>query len=305
MKVSKTLFNNIDQNEDMGIVRALVDSLYHLERILSDMKLSNLYENVYVAKGSIVNSKGETISLEYTFRSASSSSASSALEDYKRIMIKKGLRTWMAYWCTANQKGTVEYQCSLTEVMKWTAGENRESYFSQKEKGEFWSLTRMLEMTKLSRSKVEKRLNKTKEKSFIQWIEQPLVEICGGERPLDGNCPIGLSVRVLMPNIGKKSYAPAFYKISTLGLNPNDIHLAFIIQTRASQMGYGDLFFKWDYLFEIGNLQQTAISNLRTAKSKIRVKMDKLKKERIIEFCDEQDNGLTIHPSNRNIQASI
>lgn len=305
MKCYKTLFNNIDRNEDMGIVRALVDSLYHLERILSDMKPTNLYENVYIAKGSIVNSKGETISLEYTFRAESGPGASSALEDYKSIMIKKGLRTWMAYWCTANQKGSVEYQCSLTEVMKWTSGEGRESYFSQKEKKEFWSLTKMLEMTKLTRSKVEKRSNKVKEKSFIQWIEQPLVEVCGGERPLDGNCPTSLSVRVLMPNIGKKSYAPASYRISTLSLNPNDIYLAFLIQTRASQMGQEDLFFKWDYLFEIGNLQQTAASNLQTAKAKIRLKVDKLKKGKIIAACSEQGNGLTIHPISRNAQASI
>jgi hypothetical protein len=305
MKVSKTLFNNIDKNKDMGIVRALVDSLYHLEKILSDMKLSNLYENVYLAKGSIINSKGETISLEYTFHATSSSNALSALEEYKSIMIKKGLRTWMAYWCTANQKGCLEYKCSLTEVMKWTSGETRESYFSQKEKEEFWSLTKMLEMTKLSRSKVEKRLNKTKEKSFIQWIEQPLIEVCGGERPLDGNCPINLAVRVLMPNIGKKSYVPASYKISTLSMNPNDIYLAFIIQTRASQMGHEDLFFKWDYLFEIGNLQQTAVSNPRTAKSKIRLKMDKLKKVQIVDSCDVQDNGLTIYPKRRCPLASV
>lgn len=46
-----------------------------------------------------------------------------------------------------------------------------------------------------------------------------------------------------MPNIGKKGCAPASYKLSTLSLNPNDIYLAFLIQTRASQMGKENLFF--------------------------------------------------------------
>ena len=41
---------------------------------------------------------------------------------------KKGLRTWMAYWCAANEKGRVEYKCSLTDVMKWVADEDRETY---------------------------------------------------------------------------------------------------------------------------------------------------------------------------------
>ena len=34
----------------------------------------------------------------------------------------------MAYWCSANKKGRVEYKCSLTEVMRWTA-ERRETVF--------------------------------------------------------------------------------------------------------------------------------------------------------------------------------
>lgn len=63
----------------MGIVRAIVDSLYHLEKILSDMKVNNLYENMYEAKGSITNTKGETITLEYSFRASSISDAENAL----------------------------------------------------------------------------------------------------------------------------------------------------------------------------------------------------------------------------------
>lgn len=306
-KLQKTLFTNIDIKEDMGIVRAIVDSLYYLEKILCDMKLNNLYDSMYEAKGSIKNTKGETITLEYSFRASSNDDAQDALEEYKSIMLKKGLRTWMAYWCSANEKGCMEYKCALTEVMKWTADGEREAYFSQKEKEEFWSLTKMLGMTKLSRSKIVKRRGKGKE--FIQWIEQPLVEVFGGERPLDNvdKNPAAVAVRILMPNMGKNSFVPALYKLTTLKLNPNDTYLAFIVQTRASQMQRGErtLFFDWDYLFEIGNLQQTAISNSRMAKAKIRLKMEKLKQGQIIETCEEQLIGMTVQPQKRKKPAPI
>lgn len=306
-KLNKTLFADIDIKEDIGIVRAIVDCLYHLEKILYDMKLNNLYDNIYEAKGSINNSKGEIITLEYTIRASTNDDANVALEEYKNIMLKKGLRIWMAYWCSANEKGRMEYKCSLTEVMKWTADDEREASFSQKEREEFWYFTKMLGMTKLSRSRVVKKRGKGKES--IQWIEQPLVEIFGGERPLenDEKYPAILAVRILMPKMGKNSFVPAVYKISTLKLNPNDIYLAFIVQTRASQMGRGEreLFFDWDYLFEIGNLKQTAMSNSRMAKAKMRLKMDKLKKVSIIEKCNEQPIGMTVFPKKRNKQKTV
>lgn len=299
-KINKTLFKGIDLKEDIGIVRAITDSLYHLEKILNNMECKPLYENMYEAKGSVTNSIGETITLEYTFRASSKEDAKSALEEYKNTMLKKGLRTWMAYWCVANERGRLEYKCTLTEVMKWISDEEREAYFQTKEKEEFWALTKMLGMTKLSRSRIVKRHGKGKGKEAIQWIEQPLVEIFGGERLLENEdkYPEAIAIRVLMPKIGKKGFAPALFKISTMKLNPNDIYLAFIVQLRACQMKRGerDLFFDWDYLFEIGNLKQTAISNSRMAKAKIRNKMDNLKNVQIIDTCDEHLIGMSIQP---------
>ena len=68
--INKTLFKNIDTSEDFGIVRAIADSLYHLEKILCDMRLSSLTTTCMRPKGSITNSIGETITLEYTFRAS-------------------------------------------------------------------------------------------------------------------------------------------------------------------------------------------------------------------------------------------
>lgn len=299
--INKTLFENIDCNEDMGIVLAISDSLYHLGKILNNMEYIPLYENMYIAKGSFNNSIGETITLEYTFRASSENDAKIALQEYKNIMLKKGLRTWMAYWCAANEKGRVEYECKLVDIMKWMADEEREVYFQTKEKDEFWRLTKMLGLSKLSRSKIVKKRKKNDEKEYVQWIEQPLIEIFGGERLLENKdqYPDSIAVRVLMPKMSKKGFAPAFYKTSTLKLNPNDTFLAFILQTRAFKMDRGErkLFFEWDYLFEIGNLKQTAVSNSRMAKAKMRIKMDNLKEKKIIEKCDEDLLGMSIHPS--------
>lgn len=298
--LNKTLFKDVNINEDFGIVRAITDSLYHLENVLKDMKYSQFYENQYIAKGSFTNSKGESISLEYAFRATSDEDAKTALAEYKNTMLKKGLRTWMAYWCAANEKSRFEYTCTLTELMKWTADENRDSYFQTKEKEEFWALTKMLNQTKLSRSRLISRKTKKGEKNCVQWIEQPLVEICGGER-LEENedkYPEALAVRVLMPNLGKKGFVPAIFKIATLKLNPNDIYLAYIIQVRANQMerGQKELFFNWDSLFEIGNLHHTARSNIRMAKAKIRGKMIKLKEGQIIEDSKEDLFGMKMKP---------
>ncbi len=297
-KINKKLFANIDIKKDIGIVRAIADSIYHLGKILREMTHEKLYENMYVAKGNAINSKGETITLEYTFRASTSEDADIAMQEYKNIMLKKGLKTWMAYWCSANEFGMVEYKCQLVDVMKWSADDERESYFSQKEKEEFWALTKMLGMTKLSRSKIVRKQGKGRE--YRQWIEQPLVEIFGGERLLEteDKYPASIAVRVLMPNMGRKSFVPATYNISTAKLNPSEIYLPFIIQTRASQMQRGEkeIFFEWDYLFELGNLQQTAISNSRMAKAKIRQKMEKLKTGNIIEGYEEELIGINVQP---------
>lgn len=305
-KYNRTLFNNVDVNKgSMGIVQALSDSLYHLNKILNGMMLQHLYEHQYTAKGSTENTLGETITLEYEFRASSAKDAQDALEEYKNIMVKKGLRTWMAFWCSANEKGRVEYKCTLTEVMKWTAGEDRDSYFTQKEKEEFWNLTRMLEKTKLSRSKKVKKSGKTGDREFIAWIEQPLVQIVGGYRPAenDEKLPLSIDVRVLMPKMQNNGFAPALYSTSTLKLNPNDFLLAFLSQTRATKRGRGtkDLYHDWEMIFEAGNLQKTATYNPREAKAKARKKMARIQERGIIENWSEDLRGIHVIPKKQKM----
>ncbi len=300
-KSTQSLFENLDSDENFGIVNCISNSLYHLEELLKNIVLNNLHDNFYEAKGSMKNSQGEAISLSYSFQSTSKEEAEKILVEYKTTMKTKGLKVWLSYWLMANKRGRFEYTCPLIEVMKLIADEDRESFFSVKEKEEYWALTKMLEMTKLSRErKIKKRGTGTE---VIQWIEQPLVEILGGEKEMteEDKYPTAVSLRVLAPkmDMDKKGFAPHIYNNNTLLLSPSDVFLAFKLQSRASQRKKGncDIHVDWDFIFEAGNLEKTAISNQRGAKAKARKKMDRLQENKIIEKWDEELMGVCVTPN--------
>lgn len=153
-------------------------------------------------------------------------------------------------------------------------------------------------MSKLSRErKIKKRGTSTE---IIQWVEQPLVEIIGGEKEMtaEDKYPLALAVRVLMPRMDKKGFSPTRYKNNTAALSPSDMLLGFLIQTRAGQMGRGskNLHYDWDFIFEAGNLQTTAQTNHRGAKAKARKKMDRLQKGEVIETWNEELMGVCVTP---------
>ena len=133
----------------------------------------------------------------------------------------------------------------------------------------------------------------------IQWIEQPLLEILGGEKEPEAEIkyPTLISARVLVP-MDEKGFVPAIYKNATILLRPSDVFIAFKIQTRAAQRGYGskNLSFDWDFLFEAGNLQATAITKKAVAKAQTRKKMDRLQQSEIIEKWEENLLGMDITP---------
>lgn len=294
----KTLFRDIDLSDEFGIANCISNSIYHLTELLNTMALNQLYENMYEAKSSVKNSKGEAISLTYTFQASTKEEANVVLKNYQKTMVSKGLKVWMAHWMMANKLGRVEYACPMIEIMKLIADEEREAFFSVKEKEEHWALTKMLSMSKLVREKnVKKRGTKTE---LIQWVEQFLIEIVGGEKEMtsEETYPINVAVRVLMPRIDKKGFSPTTYRNNTTLLSPSDMMLAFMLQTRAGQRGRGskNLYFDWDFIFEAGNLQTTALSNQRGARAKARKKMDRLQESEIIERWDEEFMGVCITP---------
>lgn len=292
------LFNGIDPIEEFGVASCISNSLYYLTELLKNMELSSLYEGIFEAKGSVKNSKGEAISLTYTFPAHTKEDAIVILKDYKSIMATKGLKVWMAHWIMANKLGRVEYSCPMIDIMKIMADAEREAFFSVKEKEEHWSLTKMLEMSKLSRERKIKKRGTNAE--IIQWVEQPFVEIIGGEKEMttEDKYPVAISVRVLMPRMDKKGFSPTRYKNNTITLCSSDLLLAFALQTRAGQMGRGskNLHYDWGFIFEAGNLQTTALSNHRGAKAKARKKMDRLQESKVIENWNEELMGVCVTP---------
>lgn len=292
------LFKDIDLAEEFGIANCISNSLYHLEELLNNMNLIPLYENVYDAKGSVKNSKGESISLNYSFQASSLEEAEKILKEYKTIMINKGLKVWLAHWVMANKQGRVEYTSQMIDIMKLSSDEDRESFFSVKEKEEHWALTKMLNMSKLSRERKTKKRGTGNE--VVQWVEQPLIEILGGEKEMTGEdkYPTLIAVRVLMPKIDKKGFSPNIYKNTTFLLNPSDLFLAFKLQTRANQLERGNrnIHADWDFIFEAGNLQATANTKKAVAKAQARKKMDRLQKNEIIEKWDEELMGVCVTP---------
>ena len=294
---TRSLFNDIDVSEEFGIANCISNSLYHLTGLLKNMVLTQLYENMYEAKSTVKNSKGEAISLTYTFQASANEEANSILKSYQSTMVNKGLKVWMAHWIMANKLGSVEYICPMIEIMKLIAEEDRSAFFSVKEKEEHWALTKMLSMSKLIREKnVKKRGTKTE---VVQWVEQNLVEIVGGEKEgtSEDKYPSNVAVRVLMPRM-ENGFSPITYKNNTTLLSPSDILLAFMLQTRAGQMSKGtkDLHFDWEFIFEAGNLQTTALSNRRGARAKARNKMDRLQQSEIIEKWQEELLGVCVTP---------
>ena len=299
---SKQLFNNASLEDNFGIARGGGDLIYHLLTIVENITVSNLYETLYEAKGSTKNSKNQTINLTYSFHASNEEEAQKSIEEYKRLMLTKCLRVWMAYWLMANICARFEFSCPMIDVMKLMSDADRKSFFSVKEKQEHWAMTKTLSMTKLS---VERTVTKrgTKEK-ITQWVEWPLLEIMGGEKEAEGpeKYPSLISVKVFAPIENKKAFFAALYKNNTLRLPPTDILFAFIIQTRASQMGRGSkaIHFDWEYAFRAGNLEATAKTKQAVAKAQTRKKMDKFKEAKIIRDWEEQLLGIKYNPFSPN-----
>ena len=299
------LFDNVEDDDKLGIARLVTDSMYHLNKLLKEASLENLYDNLWEAKSEIKNSKGEGISLVFSFHASSEEEAGKTFEEYKKTMIGKGLKIWMAHWGLANDQGRTEYSCQMIDVMKMLAVDDRQAHFSVKEKQEHWAITKMLGMTKVLR---EQTVRKKGTNTFItRWMEQPLLEILGGEKEAEtgDRYPELITVRVLAQQADMKGFVPAIYNKETYRLHPADASLAFVIQTRAAQRNRGEteLNFDWKFLFEHGNLEGTAQSNQRTAKAITRKKMDKFQEKEIIEGWDEESSGMRIIPMSQKKKA--
>lgn len=286
-------FTNANIEDSFGMSRQVTDLVSRLKEILEVSQLIKTRDGFFIIEGKIKDSYGNDIILKYELNTYNQDDANKFHKDYKTIMTTKGLKIFMGCWKQANEHYGLSFSCPMIEVMKATASEERTSTFSVKEKQEHWDITKMLAGTRLY---IEKNIQKGKS-NIIQWLEQPLIEILGGEKEKNNSYPniIAINVLKLQPDI---KFFPAIFKNNTLGLHPNDSYLAFYIQNRANQFNKGDswLTIDWQLLYFFSGLQQTSNTNKGLAKTKIRNKMKTLKTKSIIEEWSEYPDGIRVMP---------
>lgn len=288
------LFKAITDPNQFGISIFITKAMYYLVDLFKLLEKTASHSNTWIAKGSTQDSFGLTISLEYEFQASNREDAEKKLEDYKQLMKTKGVKTWMAYWAVANEHPSPEFTCKFTDILKCMSNKNRSTRFESDEKQRCWETTKILKKTVF---KIEKIIRHNKSGDPVtKWIEQPLVEILGGEIEEKEKYPLKVSVKLLASGINSKDFAPANYNKNTLLLNPNDVLLAYMLQTRAAQLRNSEIHPKFDHesLFKLGNVEQTAISNRREARSKIKRKMATYKKIGIIEDYTEEKSVIRV-----------
>lgn len=276
------LFKNMDQEKYFGVTKILLDRAYHLPELLKEATVRHISGNDYEIKASIKQGSG-AIGLEYDFTASSTEEANLIFEDYKNRMQGEAQKVWLAFWKTANEKKLFHYGASLTEIMSKLSDENREFYFSTKEKVNFWLNAKLLSRTKLtiecdvkSRGKKTQRLN----------VPHRMLEITAKLSDIEeNNYPNEMAVSVLDPlNFKEKSNIAASIANSTLKLHPTEIVLALSLQARGAQRkGKDAMIWKEGDLIEQANLSATADKNKSVARARLKAKLENYKDAGIIE----------------------
>lgn len=282
--IASPLFrNHVDKKTDFAMTKPVAERLARLPTLLYTSTFSQLYENFWKLSAKITGRKPDEppIELEYTFLATSPKEAERLAEHYKEALKKGGLKILLAYWKMANNMGKFIYSAPLREIMELTSGSNRSSYYNSEERKRFWSLTRLLEGTKLSIPFLRKKGSKQKGK--IIKAEHRLLEILNRSVEEEDECPIELKVRVIDQNIfEEQTQLATAIANNILALNENDILLGFSLEVRASQRrDFQGAIIDYDFLVEKGNLSSTARSNPRMAKKKGKEKLDRLKNSRV------------------------
>lgn len=296
------LFTDVNANKNFGVSRIEADPLYRLWDLLDNMTAIQIGENDFKARGAVKNSQGLCIVLEYDFKAKNQRDADEIVHKYKKMMLSKGLRTVLAFWKEANLKGRPSFNCYLSEVMNHCV-EGRKSYFNDEERKEFWGTIRALAATKfrlewpakknVRRLPQDRSGNKT---SSLEWIEQPLMQIHGGEKKTDEGCPVRLNCTVLTQKAADAKFFPAIFSNKTLQLHPSDIYFGVVIQTRASQTGGKEITYDWHFTFKIANVEGQAKTNPRAAKNLVRKKLGKFRDSELIENWREDRSSVHITP---------
>ncbi len=282
-EVQEKLYKTIDSSQEFGISRFVADRIYHLPTLLKEPSLKRQEgTNTYIVRAEERDSKGNKIMLEHRFPSKSEEMAEKTAELVIHRLQTVQHRILLAAWQLANQLEQLTYTCELTVLMQHCYPE-RNSYFSTKEKVQFYEDLRSLENTKLVFSqKIKKR---GAAKTVIEDYEIRLLEI-EKKRGTQEKYPSHITLTILNTKAlqnQKMAFVSAAFKHKTLELHSDDTLLAQVIQTRKSQcMGKKFLRFDREYLIKLSGLMKTNESKKAVANKKLLEKFKRLEDKGVI-----------------------
>lgn len=302
------LFSSVDIENEFGASKIIMDRICHLEELIKKTKLKEIAPNEWLLYSIIPDEKSEKeiektrdykgaagpIGLEYSFSATSKQEAEKLCDFYKKEMIGKGILTYLAFSKMANVTKRFSYRVRLTQVMELTIDSKRKSYFTQKEKWEFWRTVKLLERTKLTIEFSPKGKNNKKQKTSLEKIslEPRMLNI---EAKISSKNAPPKFVVVTMPNLEKlkdKAMLATPITNSTLKLKPiRLINLAAYIQTRQAQRRGKAITLDEGSLIEKSGLLETAKSNPRMATKRLKDALNELTTKGIIGGWGKNTNG--------------
>ena len=286
------LFNSIDPKNSFALTKALTDRLYRLPELLENIECEQISRDEWeLTSKTKTKSMGE-IGISHRFNAKNVEDAAEYKAKFASWLQTSGLKTLMAYWKEAGEKNKFQFPIQLTEVMLHTASVGRRSYFSTKEKREFWADTRKLENTKLTlQISLKGRGNRT-----VQ-VEHRLVDVSATiKTDTEGAVPTTAIIKVLNPEeFERQAQIGCAIHNNTLKLHPKDIMLALTIQGRGAQRRGKDLTFDENSLLNRANQTKTAQSNIRKARATLKKKLDVFVDAELIDSHSKSGDKHTIH----------
>ncbi len=283
--IPSSFFKNINSSDEFGIERFVLDRIYHLPSLIEEIELSHLGGTKYVVQSEKRDSAGNAVRFEHRFQATSEGEAGKLFENMATKQVGIWQKIWLACWLLGNKKGQFTYSCTLSELMH-TAYPQRNSYFSNGEKIEFYEHLKSIEQTRFVFSKSIKKIQR-KKKPILSYII-PLILITQEIRKSDKDKypeQLTVSLRPFEPDPRNEKiyHVGAAIKNKTLELHADDTQLASWIQTRKSQRPEENfLKISREFLIKLSGLQKTDESNKSVANKCLLTKFKRLLEKGIL-----------------------
>ena len=145
-EMPSSLYKSVDPTTEFGIARFIADQVNHLPRLLENATVtacgSPSNYKIYADKKL---SRGQKLSFNYGFIARTDKEAMEIAGKIKKKLTGTVLKIWLACWEIGNERKKLSFSVLLTEIMKRCHPE-RKSYFSEKEKEEFYEEIKRLKI---------------------------------------------------------------------------------------------------------------------------------------------------------------